>query len=325
MWGDDASITKSADCCYSDSNTYIEPNYRMYAYRNSPSDFPIVTYTFILLNPYDQKCIEHLKKIYTELTNDAPLIGWNDETMEYIYRTEDTSPFINKKELEELIYKLEHDEDILPRKQSITPSEEIDPPSPVKRSSNKCASRSKIKETIKETSGHVNPRKDLHESSFWDEEIMKIPGWESSSEEEEYSEEASEEISEEEISEEEIADENASADSCSIVSDHEPVKVFAPKHKPKCVRLRESLSRETIKDTPNEITDRVDTYENSHESSPALEEIKVKHNPGYARAVSDHEPVKALKLSYTAENINIFLVIYAVIMTALVTIGMASR
>ena len=131
----DASITSSTDCCYSDSSTSIQTNYLMYAYRESPTDFPIVTYTFILLNPYDQKCIQHLKKIYTELTNDTPLIGWDDENMKYIYRTEEHSPFINKKELEELIYKLEHDEDILPMKDPLpTPSKEIDSPEPVKQS-----------------------------------------------------------------------------------------------------------------------------------------------------------------------------------------------
>lgn len=241
----DESLTSSIDTCWSDALARIKENYPIYAYRDSSGDFPIVTYTFILLNPYDQKCIQHLKKIYAELTNDTPLIGWNDEIMEYIYRTEDDSPFINKKELEELIYKLEHDEDILPKKQHTnpTPVKEIDQPKPIKRSSNnmepgrirsrKSASPSKIKEAIKETTGYVNPYEDLADSS----------------------------------------------------------------------------SSEDLSETPTETS-----------------EPKTKIDPKMLDCIAlDYEPVKPLHLTAMAENVNIFLVVYAFIMTVLVTIGMAKQ
>lgn len=204
-----------------------------------------IRYIVLNVDAYDSSHIESLKRIHHEMTDEPPIIGWDDDKLEYIHRTDDDSPFITKSELWELIQKLERGEDILPKKRTPnpTPIKEITPPELVKSPSKnmepgrirpkKSASPPKIKEAIKETTGYVNPYEGLDETSSSDDSI----------------------------------------------------------------------------DTTDEIL-----------------EQKTKIDPKMLDCIAfDHEPVKPLRLSYTAENINIFLVIYAFIMTALVTIGMARR
>jgi hypothetical protein len=204
-----------------------------------------IRYVILNVNAYDSSNIEWLKGIHREMTDEMPVIGWDDDKLDYKYRTDDDSPFITKSELWELIQKLERGEDILPKKRTLnsTPLKDITPPEPIKRSSidmepgrirsKKSTSPSKIKEVIKETTGYVNPYEGLDETSSSDDSI------------------------------------------------------------------------ETISEEP---------------------EIKTKIDPKMLDCMAfDYEPVKPLRLTYTAENVNIFLVIYAFIMTALVTIGMARR
>lgn len=218
------------------NNETINPNYTL---------SECIYYRMLTEDAYSPNSITYLKNIHSQMTDEPPIIGWDDDKLEYIHRTDDDSPFITKSELWELIQKLERNEDILPRKRTPnpTPLKELAPPESVKCSSadmepgrirsKKTHKPFEIKETIKETTGYVNPYEGLDEASSSDDSIETIP---------------------------------------------------------------------------DEL------------------EIKTKIDPKMLDCiVFDHEPVKPIRLSYTAENVNIFLVVYAFIMTVLVVIGMARR